>query len=330
MISHFSENDRFLIDSLYNGEHKSIREIARILGKNPSSVAREIKRNKVYGDYVYLIAQNKAKERKWHCHSFYLDKYKEFTKLFLKYFDKRYCGVYETMYLLKKKHPNIIFPSERQIFRWIKSNRWVIKRSDRLRQYYQHPRKRTVGVFGDIKRHWVRPFWSRPKYIGLRQQIGHWEGDLIVGKQANGHRNILTLNDIATRKLYAVFVKDKNPFNINKTIKKLIIENQLPFNSLTLDNGLEFQAIGTLGKEMQFPIYICEPYASYQRGSNENLNGMLRRFWKKGTDFNEVSDEELQKAVNHINNMKRKMFNWKSSNDMWNEMKKGLPWGKPS
>lgn len=328
--NHFSENDRFLIDTLYNAEHKSIREIAKILQKNPSSVSREIKRNKVYGDYVYLIAQNKAKDRSWHCHSFYLHKYSDFAKLFKKYYDKRFCGVYETMHKLRLMYPNKNFPSERQIFRWLRSNRWEVKRVDRLRFQYNHPKKRVVGVFGDIKRHWVRPYWSRPKYISLRTQIGHWEGDLIVGIKARGHKNILTLNDIATRKLYAVFVKDKNPYAINKIIKKMILENNLPFHSLTLDNGLEFQAIGSLGKEMKFPIYICEPYASYQRGSNEHLNGMIRRFWKKGTDFNIFTDDDLQIIVSRINNMKRKIFNWKSSNDMWNEKKKGLPWGKPS
>lgn len=327
MISHFSQNDRFLIDTMYNAEHKSIREIARILGKNPSSVSREIKRNKVLGDYVYLIADNKAKERQWHSHAFYLEKYKEFTTLFVKYYDKRYCGVYETLHTLKTKYPNLDFPSERQIFRWIESNRWSISKQDRLRHVYRKPRKRILGVFAEIKRHWVRPIWSRPKYISLRQEIGHWEGDLIVGRQASGHKNILTLNDIASRKLYATFVPDKNPFTINKTIERMIIENELPFNSLTLDNGLEFQAIGHLGKIMEFPIYICEPYASYQRGSNENLNGMIRRFWRKGTDFNNITEEELQEVVSKINNMKRKMFNWKSANDVWEEKKKGVPWG---
>jgi len=233
------------------------------------------------------------------------------------------------MLIIKEKYPNLKCPSARSIFRWLKSDRWGVKRSQRLRHQYQHPRKRTTGVFGEIKRHWVRPFWARPKKIGLRQEIGHWEGDLIVGKQAKGHKNILTLNDMATRKLIATFVPDKNPYHINKVIKSLIIKYDLPFNSLTLDNGLEFQAIGSLGKEMGFPIYICEPYASYQRGSNENLNGMIRRFWKKGTDFNLISEEELQDVVNRINNMRRKMFGWKSSNQMWEEMKKGIPWGKP-
>lgn len=327
MISHFSQNDRFLIDTMYNAEHKSIREIARILGKNPSSVSREIKRNKVLGDYVYLIADNKAKERQWHCHAFYIEKYKEFTRLFKKYYDKRYCGVYETLHVLKEKYQKLKFPSEHQIFRWLKSDRWTISRKDRLRHQYQHPKKRTVGVFGEIKRHFVRPIWSRPKYISLRQEIGHWEGDLIVGVKAKGHKNILTLNDITSRKLYAVFVPDKNPFTINRTIEKMIIENQLPFNSLTLDNGLEFQAIGSLAKFMDFPVYICEPYASYQRGSNENLNGMIRRFWRKGTDFNNITEEELQEVVSKINNMRRKMFNWKSANDIWEEKKKGIPWG---
>lgn len=80
--------------------------------------------------------------------------------------------------------------------------------------------------------------------------------------------------------------------------------------------GIEFERIGILAKHLNFKVYLCDPYASFQRGSNEHLNGMIRRMWKKGTDFNLVSNEELQRVINLINNMPRKNFNWYSANQM--------------
>ena len=69
-------------------------------------------------------------------------------------------------------------------------------------------------------------------------------------------------------------------------------------------------------------MYFCEPYASYQRGSNENLNGLVRRIYKKKTNFNEITDEDIYNLQEKINNMPRQMFNWKSSNQIFDEIKK--------
>ena len=88
----------------------------------------------------------------------------------------------------------------------------------------------------------------------------------------------------------------------------MIKSNNLKIKSLTLDNGFEFNKIAILAKQLNFKVYQCDPYASHQRGSNENLNGMIRRTWKKGTDFNLVSDVELQETVSSINNMPKRIF----------------------
>lgn len=105
--NHFSQNERFFIDSAYDAQHLSIREIAKHLKRSLSSVSHEIKRNLINGDYVYLIADNKTKTRSWHCHSMHFNKFDEFTRLFIKHYDKRTCGVYPTIYLIRKFHSHI-------------------------------------------------------------------------------------------------------------------------------------------------------------------------------------------------------------------------------
>jgi IS30 family transposase len=89
--------------------------------------------------------------------------------------------------------------------------------------------------------------------------------------------------------------------------------------SITIDNGLEFEKIGILAAWVKCDIYFCEPYASFQRGSNEHENGLIRREWKKGTDFSLVTDAQIEFIQQRINNMPRKMFNWKSSYQVLNE-----------
>ena len=94
---------------------------------------------------------------------------------------------------------------------------------------------------------------------------------------------------------------------INWAIKKLVETNKLYVISVTSDNGLEFEKIGILTKWLNCKVYYCNHYASYQRGSNENINGLVRRLYKKGTNFNEISDQEIYELQEKINNMPRRI-----------------------
>ena len=105
---------------------------------------------------------------------------------------------------------------------------------------------------------------------------------------------------------------------INSAIYQLIKSNNLFVKTITTDNGIEFEKIGLLANWVNCLIYYCEPYASYQKGSNEHINGIVRRFYKKGTDFTIISDSEIALVQNKINNMSREMFNWHSSQEIYN------------
>lgn len=294
------------------------------MGKSPSSVAREIKRNSVNGDYVSELANQISKKRFWFKNLDFSKRYKEFEKLFLQYFDKRSCGVYPTWIYIKKNFPNVKTPSTRQVFRWIKSNNWVVKFDDRLRKQYKRGRSKNVRMFAKINQLYVKPIWVRPKIIDSRSEFGHWEGDLVVGRQERPYMNIFTLNERKTRMLFIAFIPSKNPWKINSLIKSMVEKNNLYVKSITFDNGLEFEKIGILAKWLNIDIYQCDPYASFQRGSNENLNGIIRRFLPKGENLNKYSKEQLNEIANRINKMPRKMFNGKSSYEMYEKEKAAL------
>ena len=91
-----------------------------------------------------------------------------------------------------------------------------------MRQYYKKGGKRTHGIFQKFQNKWVMPIWVRPKYIDLRQEFGHWEADLIIGKKANGFDNILTFTERQTRILFATKIKSKNPMKVNSALYELI------------------------------------------------------------------------------------------------------------
>ncbi len=114
-------------------------------------------------------------------------------------------------------------------------------------------------------------------------------------------------------------MRSKNPRAINKAIKDLANENNLVIKTITCDNGIEFEEIAILAYWLKVIIYKAEPYASFQRGSNEHANGLIRRFYPKGFDFNLISDDDLQNTISKINSMPREIFNWKSALEVFND-----------
>lgn len=326
MYTQLNYNERIKIHILLSKNY-SYSEISRELNRSKSTISREIKRNNdVWKGYDPETAQRKTKQRALHQHYFKFININDsdFSKVFKKKYDKRCFGVEATMNYIRKNCKNIKTVSLKTVFNWIKTNQWVIRNSDRLRQYYRKGRKRKASLsrlLGNNK--YVFPIWTRPKFIDLNIQFGHWEADLIIGKRSNGYRNIVTLTERKSRYGLMGFVDSKDPHKVNKVLYELAMKANSPIYSITIDNGIEFEKIGLLARRLNTIIFKAEPYASYQRGRNENFNGLVRRFWKKGTDFNLVSPEELNNAEKMINNMPRKLFKWSTSIKVFNkEIKK--------
>ena len=313
-----NENERSLIDYLFNVEKLSISKIAIKLKRNKSTISREIKRNTVDGIYSFDSAHKKYKNRQWHKHMFYLEKYSDFTECFSKWFDKKFHGVKATIHKIKTNVLNIKIPSFKQVYNWIKSKRWILNPSEKLRIKRKNGnKKRKVGFYSKLKNKRVFPIWLRPKHIDLRKEIDHYEIDFVIGKKANNFDNLIVITERVSRYSLVRKIRSKNPMKTNSVIYKAFKENNIKPKSITVDNGIEFEKIGILAHWLDCNVYYCEPYASYQRGSNENVNGLIRRQYKKGTDFNLISDEEIIKLENKINSMPREIFGWLSSAEVY-------------
>ncbi|MGY6172640.1 helix-turn-helix domain-containing protein [Candidatus Mycoplasma pogonae] len=132
---------------MWNCDHKSVNQIAKILIKNKSTISREIKRNSNSGgSYQFNFTQEKSKSKQLHKFFFKVEKYNDFVNLFNKYFDKRIHGVKATWCKIKVMNLNIAMPSWRQVFNWVKNGQWRIWPSDRLELDIKKAKKE-VGVY---------------------------------------------------------------------------------------------------------------------------------------------------------------------------------------
>lgn len=161
---------------------------------------------------------------------------------------------------------------------------------------------------------------ERPKEADDRSEQGHWEIDLVVGKQGT-KPVILTLVERKTRKSLYVLVRNKTQKEVIAAIKRARRRVGGDFNdvfkTITADNGSEFldnQAIKKAAKCDE--VYYAHPYSSWERGSNENGNRILRRFVPKGTDIGKLTAKALQQIEDWVNNYPRKIFSYKSANQM--------------
>ena len=150
------------------------------------------------------------------------------------------------------------------------------------------------------------PVSSRAAIEELRQEAGHFEIDTIFGLEQQSF--LLTLVDIATR--YSIIVKlpNKEAGTVSKALKEIMTNTLLPFQSITSDNGSEFARHMDIAHEAGISWYFCEPYSSWQRGLNENTNGLIRDFYPKRTDFREIRDEDILEVQNILNNRPRKVL----------------------
>ena len=161
----------------------------------------------------------------------------------------------------------------------------------------------------------VLPISLRPKYINERNEIGHLEIDSILGKR-NEQDSIISIVDRCTRKLWLIKANYKNEYYIDKLIYNYILKEQIVVKSITVDNGLEFNALGLTAKKLGVKLYKCDPYCSFQRGTNERMNAMVRRFIPKGSSMKLKPQIYLDDICFQINSMPRKIFDFKCAYDI--------------
>jgi IS30 family transposase len=158
---------------------------------------------------------------------------------------------------------------------------------------------------------------DRPKIVDLKQRFGDLEIDTIIGKNHKGA--IVTINDRATGILRMKIIKAKESELVKQAAIELL-ENWKPYLfTITSDNGKEFAMHQEIATVLEVDFYFANPYSPWERGANENLNGLIRQYIPKSTSFEEITIERIIEIQEKLNNRPRKRFNFETPNYMFNQ-----------
>ncbi len=159
----------------------------------------------------------------------------------------------------------------------------------------------------------------RPPVVDERSRLGDWEADLVLGKQGTGA--IVTLAERKSRIYLTKKVFSKDAVEVSSAIISLLSDYRDVCHTITFDNGLEFSEHKAIAKALEADTYFTHPYASHERGLNENTNGLLRQFIPKGTDLRTVSEEDLQRYQGALNSRPRKCLGFRQPSVVFAELR---------
>lgn len=309
--------------ALYHTQHLSNKEIARRLNREVSTIGRELKRNRLGTTYVAIHAQELARQR-----SVAVAHSKEPLKnaeVFAYVTEKLREGWSPDQIAgrLKKDHPHdrYFWITAETIYRWIYEPEQV-KRDDPWYEHLRRKQKKRKKYKGrSVHRSRIPDRVSihvRPEAINTRTVFAHWEGDTVEGR---GHKD--GIHTEVERMSRLIMAKKIGAITSDATIQvQQGMFADLPAKArktTTLDNGRENHLHKRL-KLLRMQVYFADPYSSWQRGTNEHGNWHLRYYFPKGTDFRQVSDEELQDVVDEINNRPRKILGYMSAQEKFDQL----------
>ena len=301
---HLTQFERYQI-SAFLRSGKSLSFIAKELDRNKGTISREISRNSGLRGYRPQQAHEKAVHRLKTSHRYIKITQKVIVKVekFLRclWSPEQICG-----YLRQRG----LFISHESIYQYIlkdkKSGGYLYKF---LRCQRNH--KRRYGIKRFDKRGQIRNRVSidqRPKIVDKKSRIGDWEGDLIMGKNHKGA--LVTLVDRCSKKTRIVKVESKRSEVILSAIFQVLKREIV--HTMTLDNGKEFSCHEEIRDQIGCKVYFAHPYSSYQRGLNENTNGLIRQYFPKKTDFRKITQKDVKRVEYFLNHRPRKTLGFLS------------------
>jgi len=246
------------------------------------------------------------------------EKYRIFIDFLYNHYDRRHHSIEVCVYLFKRNYEYAPSVSVQQVYNWIKDGKINIARENICYKRRKNKKKKS-GMMGhflwNLENKTVLPISLRPKKVELRNEIGHLEIDSIIGKR-NENKAIISIVDRCTRRVWLIKAEYTYEHYTSNLIYNYIISKNIIVKSITTDNGLEFKTMGIAAKRLGVKEYKCDPYCSFQRGSNERMNAIIRRWIPKGESLKLKPQRYLDDISFQINSMPRKIFDFKTSFDI--------------
>ena len=310
MARHLTKEERDRIAQfVYQGYEQ--KEIARLIGRSSSTICRELGRNSTIGQYFAAQAQQAAvcrrRERPLTRKLDVLENNETIRHgLGQNWSPEQIAG------RMKHHHPD---DPQRQvspqtIYSWIEQDEYREHWKSHLRRRGKRPlrRKKPDGIGAPID--------GRPEVIEQRLRLGDFEGDTVLGPPGTG--GLATLVDRKSRYTIIVKIQRKEADHVHQKIKERLKQlDEQNRHSLTLDNGTEFARCHRLEKHLGMELYLADPGCPYQRGTNENTNGLIRQYYPKGTDFRDISHQDVRRVENLLNGRPRACLGFKTPHEVF-------------
>lgn len=316
--SQLTQEQRYHISSLRK-TGKLQTQIADAIGVHKSTISRELRRNHGKQDYWPQQAHKRALNNRRQA-----KKYVKFTaelatiiteKILLDWSPDQVSGY------LKKE--NIAKISHERIYQFLLVDK---KTGGALYTHLRHSGKKRKKRYGSKdRRGQIKNRISidaRPKVVDKKQRIGDWEGDTIIGKQQQ--KAIVTLVDRASKVVCIGRVATKHSDVVATIITDLLAPMQHVSHTVTFDNGKEFAGHEKIAKSLDIDIYFAHPYSSWERGLNENTNGLIRQYIPKGSSFEDIPDERIKFIESRLNNRPRKSLGYLTPSEVYQQAMTGF------
>lgn len=311
---HLSHEERSILGH-YRSRRLSMREIARRMNRNVSTISREVKRNKyVNGRYAAHHAQSYYRGRLRRSRSgtnFSSQQWLQVFKMLAEQFSPEQISG-------RLKLNGSLSISHETIYKYIWADKQrggdlhIELRGSRKKRRKRHNSKDSRGRLAGKKM-----IDLRPEEIEKRLQLGHWEIDTVHG---SGRKAIVTIVERATGYVLIGQLDSKRVVDLNARTSKLIRRNPELFKTITADNGVEFHGYKKLERRHNLGFYFAFPYHSWERGSNENTNGLIRQYLPKGCSMEDLTQWQCNMIANKLNNRPRKRYNYMTPKEMLDQM----------
>lgn len=316
--NHLTHDDRIRLASLKRAGLK-LTQIANELGKNKSTISRELSRNVTpnKSGYNVKIAQENTDQRRLLANQHFRKiKGNKKTKNYIKRKLKRTWSPEQIAGRLKRENNNQTVVCTETIYQYIYDEGG--KLTKHLRYKKNKYRRRWGTKKREIERELAkkRRIDQRPEEINQRATIGHWENDTVVGSANSGA--IATHAERKSGYYLADKIEQNNAANFKEvTIKRFKRMPKIKRLTFTMDNGAETSDFELIERELGTTIYFAYPYHAWERPTNENTNGLLREFFPKGTRFDKVTQKDVDRAVRLINNRPRKRLGYLTPHEVF-------------
>ncbi len=306
-----TENERYQIYILRKTDHTQ-QQIARQLERSPATISRELRRNKGLRGYRPAQAQKLTDARRQEAY-----KARTVTGEVLRQIEallrQQLSPQQVARYLEKHKGVSLHHETIYQLIYTDKANGGDLYTHLRIaskpyrKRYGKNDRRGTIKNRVSIE--------QRPTVVDRGNRVGDWEGDTIIGKNRKGA--LLTMVERKTLYTVIVLLTGKRADLLAEAAIEHMAHLKDHVKTITFDNGLEFAEHEAISKGLEASVYFAHPYASWERAINENTNGLIRQYFPKGTDFTEVTDEQVQFVMDRLNNRPRETRGGCSPNELF-------------